>query len=163
MAIKAVGNSNGKHLYRFKFWGRHNIILPQKEMIALRGGPSPANLKQAQLLFEKDRLRILAVFSPQKKIPGNLYAALELEIRGRRASGSLQFFPSLTERFPGEIKLDREFEIKRFLFNPSKWIYSLRALEKITLFLGDYGKFKSLDMFSPLCAATFTKTGKRWS
>jgi|GEM_PF-2903080 len=163
MSIKAVGNNKGSHLYRFKFWGRHNIVLPQKEMVALRGGQTLAILNQAQLLFDKDSLRVRAVFVPQKEISGNLYAALKLEIRNRKAFGSLRFPPSLTERFPGGIKLDREVKIKRFLFNPSKWIYSLRALKEITLILGDYGRLKDLDLFSPLCAATYTKMDKRWS
>ncbi len=163
MTIKAVGNNNGKHLYRFKFWGRHDIVLPQKEMVAPRGGPSPAILNQAQLIFEKDRLRVLAAFIPQREISGNLYAALELEIRSRKVFGSLRFPPFQTERFHGGIKLDREVEIKRFLFNPSKWIYPLSALEEITLILGDYGRLKDLDLFSPLCAATFFKVGKMWT
>jgi hypothetical protein len=163
MVIKAAGNHKGKHLYRFKFWGRQNIILPQKEMVASRGGQSLVVLNQAQLLFDKDSLRVRAAFIPRKEIPGDLYAALELDIKSRKIWGSVHLGPFQTERVSGGIKLDDEVDIQRFLFNPSKWIYPLRALKEITLLLGDYGRLKDLDVFSPLCAATFNKVNKGWS
>jgi len=162
MPILVAETRNGNFCYRFKFWRKREIRLPEKIMTPLHGNAENAAVQRASLHFEKDLLWLQAAFVLPPGLSRDLHVSLEVGIRTAKESSLLIFGPFETEPAARGIELVRKIAIARTKLNPFSKSYPLKALDEIKITLGDYGGPAKFEIFSPLCEATFSRENKMW-
>lgn len=163
MPVLALQPAKENYRHCFRFWSRAEIRLPWKGMKAWQAAPMEVFIGQARLLFEKNKLRVQALFTSPAQLPEELFVRLELCIRTAAKTNILLLGPFKTREMIGGVELDRFIDIKRVRLNPLGQSYRLSSLNEIRLQLGTMGQIDHPDLFGPLAEAAFSKKRNSWA